>query len=247
MGNMTGKTIVITGASSGIGEATAEKFANEGANVVLAARREERLEEIKSKISSEKGSIAIKKTDVTSREQMQELADFAIKEYGQIDVLFNNAGLMPLSFMKNLKIDEWDRMVDVNIKGVLYGIAAVLPHMLEKNAGHILTTSSVAGHEVFPSSAVYSGTKFAVRIMMEGLAKEVAQSNIRTTSISPGAVQTELTDTITDEEVLSNFKKSAGSMKLLNSEDIAEAVYYAVNQPENVDVNEVIVRPNNQG
>lgn len=247
MGNMTGRTIVITGASSGIGEATAEKFANEGANVVLAARREKRLEEIKNKISSENGNIAIKKTDVTSREQMQELADFAIKEYGQIDVLFNNAGLMPLSFMKNLKIDEWDRMVDVNIKGVLYGVAAVLPHMLEKNAGHILTTSSSAGHEVFPSSAVYSGTKFAVRIMMEGLAKEVAQSNIRTTSISPGAVQTELTDTITDEEVLSNLEKGAGSMTLLNSVDIAEAVYYAVNQPGNVDVNEVIVRPNNQG
>ncbi|ASK64252.1 oxidoreductase [Virgibacillus phasianinus] len=244
---MTGKTIIITGASSGIGEATAARFANEGANVVLAARRMDRLEELKNRIDGGAGSVAIKKTDVTSREQVQELAEFTIKEFGQIDVLFNNAGLMPLSLMKNTKVDEWDKMVDVNIKGVLNGLAAVLPHMLERNSGHILTTSSVAGHEINPGSAVYSGTKFAVRIIMEGLGKEVAESNVRTTSISPGAVQTELTETITDEEILFNMKKRGGSMTPLNSDDIAEAVFYAVNQPENVDVNEIIVRPANQG
>lgn len=246
MGSINGKTIIITGASSGIGEATAEKFANQGANVVLAARREERLEEIKNKISGGEGSVVVKETDVTSKEQMQELADFAIKEFGQIDMLFNNAGLMPLSFMKNTNVEEWDKMVDVNIKGVLYGVAAVLPHMLERNEGHILTTSSVAGHQVNPATAVYSGTKFAVRIIMEGLGKEVAESNVRTTTISPGSVATELTETITDEQVLDNFKKNKGAIKPLNSVDIAEAVYYTVNQPENVDVNEVIVRPNNQ-
>lgn len=248
MGNMNGKTIIITGASSGIGEATAEKFANEGANVVLAARREDRLNEIKDKISGGEGSVVVRKTDVTSREQMMELAEFTIEEFGQIDVLFNNAGLMPLSFMKNTKVDEWDKMVDVNIKGVLYGVAAVLPHMLERNAGHILTTSSVAGHQISPASAVYSGTKFAVRIIMEGLEKEIADSNVRTTSISPGAVETELTETITDEDVLSSMKNRHNEkMKPLKSADIAEAVYYAVSQPANVTVNEVIVRPTSQG
>lgn len=246
MSNWNGKTIVITGASSGIGEATAERFVQEGSNVVLAARRQDRLEEIQSRLNSHKGRVTIKPTDVTSQEEVQNLVQFAIDEFGQVDVLFNNAGLMPLSFMKNTKVDEWERMVDVNVKGVLYGIAAVLPHMLERNEGHILTTSSVAGHEVMPTGAVYCGTKFAARVIMEGLGKEVANSNVRTTSISPGIVATELTDTITDEEALAGMKKG-GDITPLQSKDIAEAVFYAVNQPEYVDVNEIIVRPNHQG
>ncbi|WP_100011283.1 SDR family oxidoreductase [Lentibacillus sediminis] len=240
------KTVVITGASSGIGEATAERFTGEGANVVLAARRKERLENLQHKLSDTPGKVAIKETDVTSQQQVEDLIDFAINEFNQVDVLFNNAGLMPLSFMKNRKLDEWERMVDVNIKGVLYGIHAVLPHMMERNTGHIITTSSVAGHEIMPSGAVYSGTKFAARIIMEGLGKEMAASNIRTTTISPGAVATELTDTITDKEVQDMFKNSF-DFTPLESKDIAEAVFYAVNQPKSVDVNEIIVRPTQQG
>ncbi|SFB13965.1 NADP-dependent 3-hydroxy acid dehydrogenase YdfG [Lentibacillus halodurans] len=240
------KTVVITGASSGIGEATTERFVKEGANVVLAARRKDKLEEIQRRLSEYEGAIAIKTTDVTSQQEVEDLIQYALDEFNQVDVLFNNAGLMPLSFMKNKKVDEWERMVDVNIKGVLYGIGAVLPHMLERNEGHILTTSSVAGHEVFPTGAVYSGTKFAARVIMEGLAKEVAKSNIRTTSISPGVVDTELLDTITDEETLDNMGKADRQFTPLQSSDIANAVFYAANQPHNVDVNEVIVRPNNQ-
>ncbi|TLS36270.1 SDR family oxidoreductase [Pseudalkalibacillus caeni] len=239
------KVIVITGASSGIGEATAKKFAKEGAKVVLAARREERLQQIKGDIEKAGGEAATKLTDVTSYEDVQALANFAIETYGHIDVMFNNAGIMPLSFMDKIKVDEWDEMVDVNVKGVLYGIAAVLPHMQERNTGHIITTSSVAGHGVFPSGTVYCGTKFAARIFMEGLNKELTNSNVRTTTISPGVVATELMDTISDQDVRPRFEDP--NLPSLSSEDIANAVYYAVSQPENVAVNEVIVRPTNQG
>lgn len=249
MKNWSERTVVITGASSGIGEATAARFAEEGANVVVAARRKERLEELQSRLKDLPGEITVKTTDVTSQQEVEDLIKFTLDKYGQVDVLFNNAGLMPLSFLKNKKVDEWDKMVDVNIKGVLYGIGAVLPHMLERNEGHILTTSSIAGHEVMPAGAVYCGTKFAARVIMEGLGKETAGSNVRTTSISPGIVDTELTDSITDEEAMNMLKKGIGLDQItpLQGKDIAEAVYYAVNQPEHVDVNEVIVRPNRQG
>ncbi|WP_070121411.1 SDR family oxidoreductase [Bacillus marinisedimentorum] len=246
MGSLDGQVVVITGASSGIGEATAEKLAGEGAKVMLAARREERLKEIADQIRTKGGGeIDFKTTDVTSRQDVEELIAYTKETFGPVDVLFNNAGLMPLSLMDKVKVEEWERMVDVNIKGVLYGIAAVLPDMKERNTGHIITTSSVAGHEIFPGSAVYSGTKFAVRVVMEGLNKELARTNIKSTSISPGAVATELTQTITDEDILSGFAKQ--QMTPLQSEDIANAVYYAISQPEGVEVNEVIVRPTSQG
>ncbi|PRO67079.1 SDR family oxidoreductase [Alkalicoccus urumqiensis] len=249
MGDWSGKTVVITGASSGIGEATAARFAKEGADVVVAARREERLQELKDRLSDLPGKVEYKATDVTNQQQVEDLIQFTVDTFGQVDVLFNNAGLMPLSFMKNKKVDEWEKMVDVNIKGVLYGVGAVLPHMLERNSGHIITTSSIAGHEVMPAGAVYCGTKFAARVIMEGLGKEIAKSDVRTTSISPGVVDTELTDTITDEEALDMLKKGIGlnEMTPLQSEDIAEAVFYACSQPKHVDVNEIIVRPNQQG
>ncbi|UOQ48682.1 SDR family oxidoreductase [Gracilibacillus caseinilyticus] len=248
MANWKGKSVVITGASSGIGEATAERFVKEGANVVLAARREDKLTEIQDRLQQYSGDIKIKSTDVTSQQEVEDLIQFVIDEFNQVDVLFNNAGLMPLSFMKNTKVDEWDQMVDVNIKGVLYGIAAVLPHMLERNEGHILTTSSIAGHEVMPSGAVYCGTKFAARVIMEGLSKEIAKSNVRTTTISPGVVETELLDTISDEDVKSMLKEGFfEGITSLDSADIGDAVYYAVNQPKNVDVSEIIVKPTNQG
>ncbi|MGO1058385.1 SDR family oxidoreductase [Planococcus sp. FY231025] len=245
MSEVNGKVIVITGASSGIGEATARKFAEEGAKVVLAARRVDRLDALKASIEKGGGEAAVKVTDVTSRQEMEDLAQFAISTFGQLDIMFNNAGLMPLSYMDKLKVDEWDRMVDVNIKGVLYGIAAVLPHMQERNSGHIITTASVAAHGVFPSGTVYCGTKYAVRIFMEGLSKELAQTNIKTTSISPGVVETELASFITDADVKPRFEDP--NIPSLTSEDIANAVFYAASQPLGVAVNEVIVRPLQQG
>ncbi|MCA1062107.1 SDR family oxidoreductase [Rossellomorea sp. AcN35-11] len=239
------KVAIITGASSGIGQATAKELAAKDVIVMLAARREERLKELKSEIEQTGGTAYYHVTDVTNVEEMEELARKTIEVAGQIDVLINNAGLMPLSFMNKRKIKEWDRMVDVNIKGVLYGISAVLPYMEKQNSGHIINVSSVAGHKVMPGSAVYSGTKYAVRAITEGLRVEMnASHNIRTTIISPGAVATELTETITDEDILSAFKDR--EMKPLDSENIAKAISYAVEQPDHVDVNEIIVRPTQQ-
>lgn len=240
------KTAIITGASSGIGQAAAKELANKGYSVMLAARREDRLVDLKKEIEDAGGRAAYKVTDVTSAEEMKKLAEATIEQFGQIDVLLNNAGLMPLSFMNKLKIDEWDRMVDVNIKGVLYGIAAVLPHMEERKEGHIINVSSVAGHDVTKGSAVYSGTKFAVRAITEGLRQELDPAmNIRATIVSPGAVATELTETITDKDILSAFSNGP-SMEFLQAEDIARAIGYAVEQPAHVDVNEILIRPRQQ-
>ncbi|WP_332238544.1 SDR family oxidoreductase [Sporolactobacillus sp. KGMB 08714] len=246
MENIKGKVIIITGASSGIGAATAKKLAGEGAAVVLGARRTERLEELVSTIRQNGGEAVSKKTDVTSAREVQELVDTAVERYHRVDVLFNNAGLMPLSYLRDLKIDEWERMIDVNIKGVLYGIAAVLPIMRKQKSGQIINTASVAGHVVSPGGAVYSATKFAVRAISEGLRKEESpDSLIRVTSISPGAVLTELPSTITDPQLKQNIidrEKFHG----ISAEDIANAVAYAVSQPDGVAVNEVLVRPTTQ-
>lgn len=243
---MSTKTAIITGASSGIGQAAAKELASQGYSVMLAARREDRLVELKEAIEEAGGTAEYLVTDVTSAEQMKALAEAAIARFGRIDVLLNNAGLMPLSFMNKLKVEEWDRMVDVNIKGVLYGIAAVLPHMEQQKEGHIINISSVAGHSITPGSAVYSGTKFAVRAISEGLRQEIDPSmNIRVTIVSPGAVATELVNTITDEDVLDGFK-SGPEMEFLQPEDIARAIAYAVEQPAYVDVNEILIRPRQQ-
>ena len=241
-----GKTAIITGASSGIGQAAAKELASKGFSVMLAARREDRLVELKKEIEEAGGRAAYKVTDVTSAAEMKALAEAAIEEFGGIDVMLNNAGLMPLSFLNKLKIDEWDQMVDVNIKGVLYGIAAVLPHMEERKEGHIINISSVAGHDVTKGSAVYSGTKFAVRAITEGLRQELDPAmNIRATIVSPGAVTTELAETITDEDILSAFSNGP-AMEFLQAEDIARAIAYAVEQPAHVDVNEILIRPRQQ-
>ncbi|ANU13144.1 Short-chain dehydrogenase/reductase SDR [Planococcus halocryophilus Or1] len=240
------KTAIITGASSGIGQATAKELAAKGYHVMLAARREDRLVELKKEIEDAGGSAQYKVTDVTSADEMKSLAEAALEKTGNIDVLVNNAGLMPLSFMNKLKIDEWDQMVDVNIKGVLYGIAAVLPIMEKQKSVHIINVSSVAGHQVFKGSAVYSGTKYAVRAISEGLRQEIDPANeIRVTIVSPGAVETELTNTITDEDVLNSFKEG-GKMTMLQAQDIANAISYAVEQPSYVDVNEILIRPRQQ-
>ncbi|WP_100010242.1 SDR family oxidoreductase [Lentibacillus sediminis] len=243
--NIEGKVVVLTGASSGIGEAAAKELAAHGAKLVLAARREERLQDLQKAIQNEGGEAGYKVTDVVSQEQLQELTQFALDTYGQIDVMINNAGLMPQSLMHNLKTDEWDRMVDVNIKGVLYGIAAVLPHMRERKTGHIINVSSVAGHEVFPGSAVYSGTKFAVRAITDGVRKEESANNIRTTILSPGAVDTELTETITDTDVKSGVDELYE--KAIHPDSMARAIRYAVEEPEDVSINELIIRPTSQG
>ena len=237
------KVVIITGASSGIGEATAKLLAKQGAQLVLAARREDRLKTLQQKIEQLGGKVVYQVTDVTDSAQVEQLAKLAQDTFGSVDVLVNNAGLMPLSKLNKNKQDEWNTMVDVNIKGVLYGIGAVLPYMREQKRGHIINISSVAGHDVMPSSAVYSGTKFAVRAITEGLRKEESvDNNIRATIISPGAVDTELKDHITDEEI----KQGIGNLKAMDADAIARAIAYAVNEPDDVAVNEILIRPTAQ-
>ncbi|MBH0229497.1 SDR family oxidoreductase [Halobacillus yeomjeoni] len=242
MNELTKKAAIITGASSGIGKAIAHHLAEQGADVVLAARRSERLKELAEEIQQTyEVKAKVVETDVTNKEDMERLVQVTKDEFGRVDIFVNNAGVMLLSFMKNDHVDEWDQMVDVNIKGVLYGIHASLPTMIEQGAGHIINVSSVAGHEVFPSSTVYSATKHAVRALSMGLEKELSRSGVRVTNVSPGAVDTELTDHITDGDVIDMFKNR--SMEPLVADDIARAVAYAVTQPETVNVNELIVRP----
>lgn len=241
------KNIVITGASSGIGAATASVLAKAGHTVVLMARRQERLEELKSKIEAAGGKAHIAVCDVTDYEQVKAKIAGVVEALGSVDAVVNNAGIMPLSFLKNGKVDEAHKMVDVNIKGVINLIYAALPSMIEKNNGHFINVSSVAGDKVFPASAVYSGTKFAVNAISEGLRGEMAsmQKNIRVTIVKPGAVATELTTTITDPEVAELFKAWEG-IQALGGEDIANAVAYAIDQPDNVSVNNVTIRPTHQ-
>lgn len=244
---LTNKVAIITGASSGIGEATAKVLAKEGAKVVLAARRKDRLQQLKHEIEQEGGTALVVVTDVTNRKEVQNMADQALEAFGSIDILVNNAGLMPLSFVTKLHEEEWDKMVDVNIKGVLNAVAATLPQMVEQKSGHIVNISSTAGRRVTPGSAVYSATKFAVAAFSEGLRQELApRHNIRVTAIEPGAVTTELTNTITDQDILKAFKARMGEVTFLESEDIAESIRYAVTQPDRVNVNEILVLPTEQ-
>ena len=194
------KIVVVTGASSGLGEATARLLSTEGATVVLGVRRVDRLRTLAKELETRGGRALALTTDVSQREQVKALLDTAVQTYGRVDVMINNAGLMPQAPLERLKVDEWDRMIDVNLKGVLYGIAAALPHMQRQKFGHIINVSSVAGHKVGPGFAVYAATKFAVRALSEGLRQEVKPYNIRTTVISPGAVATELPDSVTDPD-----------------------------------------------
>lgn len=239
------KVVIITGASSGIGEETAKLLSSKGAKLVLAARRKEKLEQLKQEIIDNGGEAIYQVTDVTSPKEMDALAKLAHDTFGKIDVIVNNAGLMPLSLLHKRKIDEWDKMIDVNIKGVLYGIASVLPYMREKKQGHVINISSVAGHEIAPGSSVYSATKFAVRAITEGLRQEESTANnIRATIISPGAVSTELTETITDQDVKAGIDDVySGAIK---TDSIARTIAFAVEEPTEVAINEIIVRPTNQ-
>jgi NADP-dependent 3-hydroxy acid dehydrogenase YdfG len=240
--NIEGKIVVITGASSGLGEATARLLSAQGAVLVLGARRVDRLQSLADELAGRGGKALAVCTDVTDCEQVKRLVDAAVHTYGRIDVMINNAGLMPLSPLERLKIEDWDRTIDVNIKGVLYGIAAALPHMMQQKAGHIINVSSVAGHKVRPGNAVYAATKHAVRALSEGLRMEVKPYNIRTTVISPGAVATELPNSVTEPDVaksIHNFYEE----NAIPADSFARAVVFAMSQPEDVDVNEILFRP----
>lgn len=243
---LEGKVAIITGASSGIGEATARALSKAGAKVAIGARRTDRLEQIKSQIEKDGGEVFMQKLDVTKKVDCDSFVDAVIQKWGTVDILVNNAGLMPLDFFKNLKVSEWDQMVDVNIKGVLYCTGAVIPHLVAKKSGHIVNLSSVAGRIVFPAGSVYCATKHAVAAFSEGLRQEFSiRYNIRVTSIEPGVVATELNDTITDES-LKGFVESVKKMVALQAEDIANAILFAVESPPHMNVNEILIRPTTQ-
>ena len=243
MHTIEGKVVVITGASSGLGEAAARALAAEGAKLVLGARRIERLESLASELSLGEGAAV--HTDVTDPAQVRRLVDGAVERHGRIDAILNNAGLMPHSPLERLKVDEWDRMIDVNIKGMLYGIAAALPHMMRQKSGHVINVSSVAGHKVRGGGVVYSATKHAVRVISEGLRQEVKPHNIRTTVISPGAVQSELPDSITEPDVAEGMKQFYDEIAI-PADSFARCVLFAMSQPDDVDVNEILFRPTRQ-
>ncbi len=237
------KTVLITGASSGIGEATARRLAAAGHQVVLGARRVERLAALAKEIEAEGGSALPHALDVKDPLGMRSFVQAALDHYGRIDVLVNNAGVMPLSRLDALRTDEWDRMIDVNLRGVLHGIAAVLPTMTAQGAGHIVNVASVSGLRVDPTAAVYSATKHAVRALSEGLRQE--SRHLRVTVISPGLTHSELAETIAERDTKDAV---AGQMAIaIPAAAIGEAVHYAITQPAEVDVNELVVRPTAQG
>ena len=242
--NIEGKVVVVTGASSGLGEAAVRHLAAAGAKIVIGARRLDRLEALASALSL--GADAAVKTDVTQLTQVQALVDRAIKLHGRIDVIINNAGLMPHSPLEKLRVDDWNRMIDVNLKGTLYGIAAALPHMKAQKSGQIINISSVAGHKVGPGNAVYSATKTAVRVISEGLRQEVKPYNIRTTVISPGAVRSELPESVTDPDTAQAIEEFYQKYAI-PADSFARAVAFAMSQPEDVDINEILFRPTAQG
>ena len=266
MSEIKSKVVIITGASSGLGEATARRLAASGAKLMLAARREDRLKDLVAAIEKTGGTVAYRVTDVADRAQVEALAEATLETYGRIDVLVNNAALMPLSPLDQIKVDEWDQMIDVNIKGVLYGIAAVLPTMRQQKSGHVINLSSIAGHKVVPGAAVYCATKYAVRAISEGLRLEsncenrsttispgamateglLRQSNreTRSTNISPDAVATELTSTITDGDTTSGVNQFY--LLAMDADAVARAIAYAIEQPADLDVNEIIIRPTRQ-
>ncbi len=240
------KVVIVTGASSGIGYATALKLSKAGAKVAAGARRVEKLESLKNEVQKGDGKILVKKLDVTRKEDCDSFINLVTETWNQIDILINNAGIMPLSFFKNLKVSEWEQMIDVNLKGMLYCTAAVIPYMITKKSGHIVNISSVAGRIVFPAGSVYCATKHAVTAFSEGLRQELSQRyNIRVTCIEPGVVSTELPNTITDKS-LESFVKSVKEMESLKAEDIANAIIYSLDSPQYININEILLRPLSQ-
>jgi NADP-dependent 3-hydroxy acid dehydrogenase YdfG len=248
------KVAIVTGASSGIGYATSLALSKADIKVAAGARRMDRLQELEEQIVRNgderrggEGEIFLqRKLDVTSKSDCDSFVDTVARKWGRVDILINNAGLMPLSYFKNCKIEEWEQMIDVNIKGVLYCTSAVIPHMLDKKSGHIVNISSVAGRIVFAGGSIYCATKHAISAFSEGLRKELSpEYNIRVTCIEPGAVSTELLESITDES-MSKFVQASKDMERLQSEDIANAILYAIQAPNHVNVNEILMRPTAQ-
>ncbi|GAB2651947.1 SDR family oxidoreductase [Kribbella swartbergensis] len=238
-----GKVIVITGASSGIGEATARRLATEGHTVILAARRTDRLDRLAGELRDAGHRAEAHALDVTDRNAFRDLIDSAVARHGRIDVLVGNAGVMLLSTLDALLVEEWDRMFDVNVRGLQYGIAAVLPHFKAQGGGHVVTVASIGAHQVVPTSAVYSATKYAAWALTEGLRLE-SDPSIRVTTISPGVVESELADHITDPHAAAAMETYRAAS--IPADAIAGAISYALGQPEGVDVNEIIIRPTAQ-
>ncbi len=243
--NIGDKVVVITGASSGIGESTAKLLARRGAKVVLGARRKDRLDAVVKEISAAGGKAISSPVDVTKRAEVAALIKAAVDAFGRVDVIVNDAGVMPIAPIDALKVEEWDRQVDVNIKGVLYGVAAALPQMQKQKSGHIINLASVFGIKVFaPGATVYCATKSAVRALTEGLRMELHTQNIRCTMISPGAVATELPESSSEETTRKNLREFY--KMAIPADSIASAIAYAIEQPAEVEIDEMVIRPTAQ-
>lgn len=242
--SITDKVVVITGAGGGMGKATALHLAELGARVVIGARREDRIAAVAGEIKNKGGQAAYLKTDVTKREDLTALVDLALSEFGRLDVIVNNAGVGPLSRFDALRVDEWEQMIDVNVKGVLYGIAAALPVFGKQQSGHVISVVSTAGLRIVPKMGVYAASKNAVRTLMEALRQE-SGPNIRVTEISPGAIQTEFLDTVTDEAEQARLREWSDRIAI-PADSIARAVAFAIEQPSNVEIGSVVVRPTAQ-
>ena len=245
MSDIDGKVVAITGASSGIGEATALLLAGRGCKIVLGARRADRLEALAGRIAATGGAVAFARTDVKLRADLSNLVNLACERYGKLDVLINNAGVGPISRLDALRVEDWEEMIDINVKGVLYGIAAALPVFRAQGFGHVVNIASTAGHKIVPLQSVYAGTKFAVRAISEGLRQE-AGDKLRVTIISPGFIQTDFADSMTDPEVKEQIVASMDKFAIPPAA-IARAIAFAIEQPADVDVSEIIVRPTAQG
>ena len=245
---LTGKVVVVTGASSRIGEATALRLAQSGARLVLAARRADKLCELGARIRDLEAEALEVPTDVTNRRDMESLLKIAGEKFGRVDVLVNNAGIMPLSQMKNIRVEEWDKMIDVNLRGVLYGIAAALPVFRKQRSGHFINVASVGGRRLYAGAAVYCATKFAVRAVSEGLRLELDPADgVKVTVIEPGAVRTELPQSVQDPEQRERLSSFSKAITFLEAQDVAESIHYALSQADRVNVDEILLMPREQG
>ncbi|MEU6783577.1 SDR family oxidoreductase [Nonomuraea angiospora] len=245
MAAISGKVVAITGASSGIGEATARLLAERGAAVVLGARRTERLDKIAREIHDRGGRAVTRAVDVTAREDLEQLVGLAVTEFGQLDVLVGNAGISKIGPVADLDVAGWSAMIDVNLRGVLNGIAAALPVFREQGQGHLVTTVSTAGLKITPTMAVYAATKNAVRTLLEGLRQESTDGVLRTTAVSPGYVRTELADSIDNPEVREEIRRNMNQYAIA-PEAVARAVAFAIEQPHDVEIGEIVIRPTTQ-
>ncbi len=239
------KVVVVTGASSGIGEATSLLLAARGAKLVLGARGMEKLEDLALRIHQAGGEAVYASTDVRNREEVAELVRLALRHYGKLDVFVGNAGVMPISYLDERRVDEWEAMIDVNLKGFLYGIAEALPIFRQQNVGHFVNVASTAGHRIVPRQAVYAGTKFAVRAISEGLRQE-AGDKLRVTIISPGITRTNFAETISNDQTKAELEKMRDQIAM-PPEAVAQAIAFAIEQPDEVDVGEIVIRPTAQG